>query len=340
MPTITDIANACGTSKATVSKILNNNDGKISLATRSRVLEAVQRMDYQPNSMARGLSNRRSSSIGVCTPKVPHLMSHEYYTTIIDGIVEESANLGQSVTLFNSLIYRKDDPGKLIFGDGRCDGLIVIGLTGTELLGAIQRANIPSVVLHGGVLPRGQQSIDIDNHRAGYDLTRYLVSLGHRRIAFLHGAVGAYFSEERFKGYRQAMLEAGLPFDDRLELRGRTGDMSEPHPAQVAAANLELGMTALVCDTDHVALGAIHALRDAGVSVPVDVSVAGIDGSLAGQASYPTLTTINQSLEKLGAEATRILLSRIEQSDLPAEHAIWPTELIVRKSVAPPASRV
>ncbi|HEY3332095.1 MAG TPA: LacI family DNA-binding transcriptional regulator [Capsulimonadaceae bacterium] len=336
MVTIADIASECGTSPATVSKIMNGNDRKISHLTRERVNEAVRRMGYKPNAAARGLRKQRASCIGIYMQ--PHAISTRYHGSLVDAILLEAEARGQGVMLFTSIAKAQGDPRRLMFADGRCDGILVLSTPEADLLPIVEQASIPCLCIHNGVLPGGQSSIDIDNRQAGYLLAKHLIEAGHRRIAFFHDGVNKPFSVLRFEGYRDALQSAGIPLDPRLVLDGVSNLMDGYQQALRVAADTDLGVTALLCATDVLALRAIQALRDTGKSVPSDLSVAGIDGIFDGQTSSPPLTTISQRSDKLGIEAVRLLMERIEHPDRAAAHTVWPVELVVRESVGPTAT--
>ncbi|MDR3710357.1 MAG: LacI family DNA-binding transcriptional regulator [Capsulimonadaceae bacterium] len=333
MTTISDIAKACGTSKTTVSLVMNGNDRKISREMRERVLETVKRMDYQPSALARGLSMQRAGAIGIWTPEVPHILGLQYYASIIAGIVDEAAQFGLTVTLFSATVWKRNDSSRLIFSDGRCDGLIMVGIPDFDVLDAVAKSKLPCVVLHGGRALNNVHTIDIDNIKAGYDATRYLVERGHRRIGFLHADETRAFSIDRFEGYRNALSDCGIDFDPAWSFVGNNAsEMGYEHATNIVS-DPSLALTALFCATDLLALGAIQGLRDAGVRVPADMSVIGIDGMLDGARSFPKLTTLDQSLEMLGVEAARTLMGAIENPDSEAGHTVWQVHLVERESV-------
>lgn len=336
MPTLTDIANECGTSPSTVSKVMNGNDRKISPLMRERVREAVRRTGYQPNAAARGLRKQRASCIGVYLQ--PHAISTRYHGSLVDAIQGEADALGQGVMLFTSVARRLETPRKQIFADGRCDGILVLSKPEPDLLPIIRDANVPCLCVHNGVMPGGQASIDIDNRQAGRELAQHLLNQGHRRIAFFHDARNKSFSIERCQGYRDALTAAGVSLDAALEFDSENNSTEGYQRARRIASDRSLGITTILCATDVLALRAIQALRDIGLDVPRDMSVAGIDGIQDGEVSSPTLTTISQRASELGVEAVRLLMRRIDHPEEAPKHETWPVRLVVRESVGPPAT--
>jgi DNA-binding LacI/PurR family transcriptional regulator len=271
------------------------------------------------------------------TPYVANVLNLQYYATLIGAIVEEATNFGLTVTLFNPRAVRKELPEQMVFTDRRCDGLIVVGAPNVDFVPALSKAVLPRVAVNAGEMPLGMASMDIDNRRAGYTAAEFLIRQGHRRIGFVHAGTDEAFSDHRCDGYRAAMRDAGIPVDESLIWRVYNNVAAAHEVAGHILADRESGMTAIFCATDLLALGVIQRLRDAGVRIPAELSVIGIDGLLDGTVSFPKLTTIDQQLANLGEAAVRKLVEMIDQPDLPPTHTVWPTELIIRDSVAAPA---
>jgi DNA-binding LacI/PurR family transcriptional regulator len=349
MPTIDDIAQACGTSKATVSKVLNGNDHKISAAKREEIQLTIRRMQYRPSAHARSLSKRRGNMIGVVTCRTTALFDSQYYAALLNAILDEVTARKQTLALFNGQIWVDENKSQLVFADGRCDGLIIINAPSMpELIPALLRtplpfialnsdakeSTLPFVVVNSGPMPERVHSIDIDDVNVGYTATRYLIEQGHRKIAFFHSYDQASFSQERLLGYQRAMTEASLPSDPALVFLGDSSFQSGYERARDLAANNTHGVTALCCASDIVALAAMQSLKDAGHRIPEEYSVIGVDDTPDSARSLPALTTVSQFLNLMGAHATRMLLDLIEDPSLGTQKVIWPTKLIVRESVA------
>jgi len=319
---------------------MNGNDRKISDLTRDRVMDAIRRMDYQPSALARGLRKQRTNTIGIVTPNVWHILSLSYYATLIGAILDTARDNEQTVSVFNSKVWAPDAPDRLIFADGRCDGLIVVGVWDDRLIPSLQKSRIPFVLLNGGVAPDGGFSIDIDNFAIANEITRYLIARGHSRIAYVDCGEIRDFAQQRFAGYRHALAEADLTFDSALVFDGPTLYESGYSRGRLIGSKPELGITALFCASDLLALAAIRGMQDVGVRVPRDVSVVGINGIVDGERSMPPLTTVSQSLEDLGAAAVSLLLEIIDGRGCAPRHTVWPTTLIERASVASLGDRI
>jgi DNA-binding LacI/PurR family transcriptional regulator len=353
MPTLADIAQACGTSKTTVSKVLNGDYDKVSASKREEIELAIGRMQYQPSALARNLSKRRSNMIGVVTYQTPALFTSQYYATLINAILDEATAHKQTLALFNGQIWADEKQEQLIFADGRVDGLIVInspsmeGLvpallrtkapfrTSSVIEGAPPRSTLPFVAVNSGQMPAEVSSIDIDDVEVGQTATRYLVECGHRRIAFIHYYESSLHSQARLQGYRNALVEASIPFDERLVFAGDALFQPGYNPVrQLTQQNLDV--TAIFCAFDKVALRVIQSLKDGGFCVPRDYSVVGVGDIPDAALSSPPLTTIRQFLGEMGVEATRMLLKMINDPTLKPQKRVWPTELKVRNSVSQP----
>ncbi len=334
MATIDDVARACGMAKSTVSRVINNSERNVSAKTRERVMKVVREMKYQPSAMAQGLSTQRSNMIGIVTKRMSHILTDVYYSTVIDSIVEAAADRKKAVALYSGRIWQDEDCTRVVFADGRCDGLILLMAEhDAPLTGALQAKKIPFVYVNSGVRVEGVSSVDIDNVDAGYRMTNYLIKHGHRRIACLHTGIDP-FSMDRLEGYKLALAKAGIPYDDRLNVVGfYTTDNNGYLRAQELLDNIELGITGIFAATDSLAVDAIQGIKDLGYRVPDDVSVVGINNTYDAVRCNPPLTTLSQSVESIGSESVALLLDMIQDSEIPARNVVWPTEIIVRESV-------
>jgi LacI family transcriptional regulator len=333
MPTIDDVAKACGLAKSTVSLVINNSPNKVSKKTRARVLQVVREMNFHPSAHARSLSNQRARMIGIVTKRVPHLLTDVYYSAVIDAILESATDFDQTVAVYNGRIWRDKEQTQLVFADARCDGLLLL-MAGNDqhLIEALQQRRIPFVTVNSGVRQEGVNSIDIDNVEAGYRMTRYLIDQGHRRIACLHTGVDIY-SQDRLQGYRLALEKTGLPYDEALAFAGHPELGASGYDCGRWIAERLPGVTAVFAATDRLASDAVAGLKDSGRRVPADVSVVGINDTVDARRCNPPLTTLSQSVGTLGNEALGLLLKLIEEPKSPAQHVVWPTEIVVRESV-------
>jgi len=330
--TVTDVAREAGVSSATVSRVLNR-PYLVRESTRERVLKAMEACGYVTNALARGLSSRRSSTVGIIIP------------TITNPIFASSTGGAQSVfqshdyTLFmGATDYDRVQEARLIrsFMEQQVDGLI---LTGYErdpgLYEDLLRRNFPFIVTWTTVENKSVPFIGFDNHRAAYRMTDHLIDLGHRRIGMICGETAlSDRAKQRLEGYRQCLKERGIPFAQDLVIR-RPYTFVDGKEAVWRMLALSPPPTAIFCANDILAIGAAHGIQEHGLDVPADVSVAGFDD--LGFASYisPPLTTVRVPAREMGQRAAEALLKAIGEGGPVSARYVLDTDIIIRESTAP-----
>ncbi|MDT0631013.1 LacI family DNA-binding transcriptional regulator [Rubrivirga sp. S365] len=320
-----EVARQAGVSVATVSRALNAS-GPVGEETRRRILETAERLRYVPNRTARNLKRVATETIGVLLPD----LYGGFYSEVIRG-AERAARAARYHTLLASA---HDGLPELVRAlrtlVGRVDGLVVMS---PDIEADVLRKNLPPglpVVVLGGAVA-GHGSVAIDNAAAAEAVTRHLAGLGHRRIALVSGPAPNADARARRDGYRRALAEADLAPDPVLEL---AGDFTEASGRAAAASFLALSPrpTALFCANDAMAVGALQALRDAGLRVPADVALAGFDDIPLARYVTPALTTAHVPIDEMGSQAIDAVL-RAVRGDAPAPPAVTlPTRLVVRES--------
>lgn len=331
MPTIKDIALACGVSTATVSQVLHNGRRPVHPLTRERVIQVARALDYYPNAVAQGLARKRMNTIGLV------FLHHEnaeqtnpYLIMILNGVLNVSARRRQNTMLFTVKDWEAAENLPEI-GSGRCDGvLLLVPPTVCALPERLQRRKVPFVIVNAPSDLQDVSSVDTDNIAAARTMTEHLLQLGHRRIAFVRGAYDLQFSfvHERHEGYRQAMMAAGV-YD---LARGN----SEYEDAVTFNSSVSGGPTAFFCCHDAGALKLMENYQRRGIRVPEDVSIVGFDDISEARASQPSLTTMRQPAAQIGEDAAEKLLSLLDGSTEPSHREVLSAELIVRQSSAPP----
>lgn len=331
---IKDIARAANVSYSTVSRALRNSD-LVKPETRARVSRWAQKLNYTTNSIARGLVTRQSRTVGLVVTTI----ADPFLGEVVDGIEKIALERGYSVLLCNG----HSDPERELsiirsFQERRVDGVLVIATRMASLyLDRLCKLEVPIVLINNLNPLDGKQeiySIAIDNFRASRTAVDHVISLGHRRIAYIADEKGDQSNCDRMAGYRSALLEAGITFDSRLVKQG------DGTPAGGAAAMTQLlaeqgrSWSAVFCYNDLTAVGALKTLREASLHVPRDVSVLGFDDiSLS---SYVNLTTVRQPKFQMGGLATEMILKRIEGRGIVTSVTV-PGELIIRGTTAAPA---
>jgi LacI family transcriptional regulator len=326
--TIVDVAREAGVSYATVSRVINNK-GYINPETRARVMLAVTKLGYVVNQQARSLAGGRSQVVGLVVPGV----DNAYIGEIIRGIDEELAKQSYDLMLYTTHRRKtRESTYVATLTQGLADGLLlVLPRTPGTYLDTLRRRSFPYVLIdHQGIDDTGP-SVGATNRRGGYEATRYLIELGHRRIGFITGNLDMRCSTDRMDGYHAALAEYGIHADPALIYEGDFLQPSGYAGARELLALPELP-TAIFASNDVSAFGVMEAARDRGLRIPEDISIVGFDDIPQASHVNPTLTTVRQPLEQMGHLATRMLLETIRDRARLAERIELPTELIIRGS--------
>jgi LacI family transcriptional regulator len=331
--TIADVAARAGVGAGTVSRVLNESP-RVSAATRARVLAAIEALDYRPNPLAQGLSRGRCQTLGAVVPFFTHASAVERLRGVVSGLDGSRYDL----VLFNveSPVHRDEHLASLTRRD-RADGLLVVSLPAPPAeIDRLLRAGMPIVALD--TRAPGVPAVVTDDVEGGRIATRHLLSLGHERIAFIGDALDNPFgftsSPDRERGYRQSLVEAGLPVVGDLvrhgpHVRADARDLTD----QLLA--LRSRPTAVFAASDTQALGVLEAARAAGLDVPRDLSVVGFDDVEV--SSYAGLTTVRQPLFESGRLAVELLLAAVAGDHPPPPDVNeLDLELVVRSTTAPP----
>ena len=328
-------------SQTTVSLVLNNSPSAKSIPqeTRNRVIEAAERLNYRPNYFARSLRQSRSMSVGVLAPD----LSEGYFTQVMSGVVEEltSAHYFYFTACHDwkrELIEKY--PQMLV--ERSVDGFLLLNTAADDIA-----VPVPVVAISAHIAVENVTNIILDHHRAAELALTHLYELGHRRIAFIRGPHAIPDSEFRWEGIQQVAREIDLKLDPALTVRIDAASWSMEtgyHPMapeigykpMQALLDKTRDFTAIFCFNDIAAIGAIRALKDAGLTVPGDVSVVGFDDIQSAAYSTPSLTTVRQPLREMGKRGARVLLDRIadREKEYPGEIVMAP-ELVIRESTGP-----
>jgi LacI family transcriptional regulator len=326
--TIKEVAREAGVSVATVSRVFSGK-GPVREETRQRVLDVAGRLQYVPHAGARGLITNTTGALGVLLPD----LYGEFFSEVIRGIDLTARRSGFHLLVSSSHSDRSEVEAVLRALWGRVDGLIVMSPEAdAQALQANLPASLPVVLLNCRVEGSAFSSINIDNYGGALAMTRHLLSLGHRRIAFVQGALGNQDALERLRGYRDAMRTYGGERSEDLEI---AGDFSEESGHRAGGALLALSPrpTAVFAANDAMAVGLLSALQEAGVRVPGDVAVVGFDDIPVVRFLTPPLSTVRVGIAELGALALERLLAAVEEGDgFERQHEVQPTTLMIRGS--------
>lgn len=327
--TISQIAELAGVSKTTVSRVLNNKDD-IREETRKHVRDVIREYNYRPNSAARTINNRATKTIGLVIPyEADYVLSNPFYYDVIRGIAVEADSKNYHILL----MYSPNGSYLKTVLEKRIDGLLLISLGSqhVDLLEELIKTDIPLVSLSKVPGYATVPTISADDYRGAELAVEYLVSQGHRRIAFLNGPRSLASNRERLKAYNSVLVRNGITFRDELVLER---EVSVENGLLAMEELLQIkDLSAVFVSGDLMAIGAIDAVRRNGKRVPEDISVVGYDNIPMSEHLSPALTTIDQFGYKKGRLATRTLISKLEGEEIQIQQYIQP-ELVVRKSTA------
>lgn len=327
--TIGDISKHLNLSISTVSKALNGYPD-VSEQTRSLVIQKAREMGYEPSASARNLRRGRTDKIGLL---INHSLSYisEYLAEVIAGAAYCAEQNGMNITLYTSTVHHPD--GLLrICRSGEIDGALLLWANPDEdMLQQLDDENMPYVLFGRRVSYPDASFVAPDNYDGAYKLTQHLIEQGHTRIGFMARTLHGLTHEDRFNGYCQALKDANIHGDPSLIV----DTVIEPDSGYKAALKLlalDNPPTAIFAFYDLMAVDALRALHDKGISVPDDVAIVGYDGLFSSLITTPQITTVKQPLEDMGREAIKLLLNRIENPDMPPDRITYPVKMFVRGS--------
>jgi LacI family transcriptional regulator len=328
MPTIHDVAKLAGVAPITVSRVINNS-GYASAETRRRVEEAAAELGYVPNRMASGLRTKRSNTLALVLTDI----TNPFFTTVARGVADVANEAGYTVTYCNTDENAEKEKRYLdLLIQQQVDGILLVPAQGTaDMVEYVQKHDTPVVVLDRRLAESKTDVVRCDSEGGAYQLIRLLLDLGHERIALLGGPEGASTADDRKAGYQRAMAEAGHDVAD-LELCGSFTQESGYKMAQVTLAQTPRP-TALFAANNFIAIGALKALLDSGLSVPQDMALVGFDDLPPALVIFPFLTVASQPAYEMAQKGAELLLARMGGAKPEGyQEIVLPTELIVRRS--------
>lgn len=338
--TLSDVAATVGVAPMTVSRVINGN-GYVSEETREKVMEAVRKMNYRRNGLARNLKRQRTETVGLVIGDISNPYSTELANAVRESLSARGYNLficisehsaKEDITAFDSLV------------DHNVDGLIVATRSnkeGNERLAEIAASNVPIVLIGRDFQHAAVDSVSADNFTGGFEATQHLIDLGHKRIGFIGAAFENRGNLKRLQGYLAALTKHDIPVDERLITGRRESQFDSPgystetigYEGMRRLLSLPSPPTAVFARNDFTAVGAMTAAKEAGLKIPQDVAIVGFDDTPMAQHTVPPLTTVRQPMKLQGQLAAELLLKRIGDSEiLDVETRILDCELIVRES--------
>lgn len=325
--TIEDVARLAGVSIATVSRVVNGKSPVVP-ETAQRVMEAIRELNYVPRAAARILASKRTNTLGLIVPEI----SGEFFAPMLRGIEATAGEAGFDL-LIHTTSYRKPEMRRHTLGEHNTDGLLVF--IGSMEMAELERLNsigFPVVFLHQ-TAPEGLNIpiVTVENKKGAMLAVEHLIEVhGCCRILYLNGPEDNEDAGWRERGYRMALEKHGIPFDPALLV---PGDFSSRRSAQTIHEVLQSGLQfdSIFSGDDMAGVGALSALREAGLRVPQDVKLVGFDDIPLARHLTPPLTTIHAPTEEVGRIATDLLVRLVRRETVEAQ-VLLPTELTIRQS--------
>lgn len=346
MVTIKEIAQECNVSAATVSNVLNGK-ANVGAQTRERILEVIEKRDYQPDYLARGLRKRKSNTIGVIAEDINQFST----PAILEGIMRHCEQAGYQTMIQNLRLYARwgekwfDDES--IYRDTletavqkllaiKADGLLYVAGHARYIRYFADHIVIPTVMVYAFSQSPDVPCVVNDDEKGGYDMMRYLLSMGHRRIGILAGREDNLHTVRRLQGCRTALLEAGITYAPQLV---RYGNWERESGRQMAESLLcaQRDVTAVFCMNDKMAGGVYDYCREQGIRVGEDISVVGYDNRIFADYCSPPITTMEIDLYEIGNRGAQMLIENLQSEDERKKEVLLeekiPGRLIERESV-------
>lgn len=325
-PTIRDVARQAGVSHQTVSRVINGSDDVLP-ETRALVEGVIEKLGYRPNAIARSMARGQTHTLACISPN----LTDYTFASVIEGAETEARQ--HDYFLLSSSAADPEAFRKLVdelVNHRRVDGLIIINPYIDERFKHIPQ-NFPVVFV--GALSHGEaiSSVCLDDENVAYEATKHLLSLGHKNVAMVTGPMEEDCSQDRAKGYRRAMQDAGLAVDESMIIEG-DWSASSGKDALISLAARDQAPTAIFAQNDRMAMGILRAARDMDIEIPSRLAVIGVDDMPLSSYFDPPLTTMRQDMPLIGQQATRILLDIIQKKNTSTRAIKLSAQLIVRQS--------
>lgn len=330
MPTIHDVAKKAGVAPITVSRVVNNS-GYVSDTVRAKVNSAIDELGYVPNIIARSLRSKRTNTIALVVTDI----TNPFFNILVRGVEDAAFEVGFNVIICNTDESQEQEENYIqLLLQKQVDGILLVPAdTYSESIQFIQKRKTPLVIVDRCVEGGGVDIVRGDSEGGAYQLTKFLIDLGHKRITLMSGPEQVSTSIDRVNGYKKAMLEYGL--DDYIDFF--YGKYSQESGANITRKvfSRSIKPTAIFGGNNLVSIGSMSALREMGYKIPDDVAVVSFDDIPENLSYFPFMTVIAQPPYEIGQKATQVLISRIKDGDeshQEFQEIVFPVELIVRES--------
>ncbi len=324
--TIYDVAHEARVSMATVSRVVNGNPN-VKPSTRKKVLDAIEKLDYRPNAVARGLASKKTTTVGVIIPDI----SSVFFAELARGIEDIATMYNYNIILCNS-DESKEKEIRLLDALLRkqVDGIVFMGSCVTkEHVVEFKRSPVPIVLAATIEEDQTMPSVNINYEQAAYEAVKFLVKKGHTSIGCVLGLMSDPVGQLKLQGYKRALQEASIVSDEQLIFEG---DYTYDSGLEAYEKLSELQPTAIFVTTDEMALGVVHSAQDNGVHVPEQLEVIGFDNTRLAMMVRPKLSTVAQPMYDIGAVAMRLLTKYMNKEAVKNHIVVLPYRIEYRQS--------
>jgi LacI family transcriptional regulator len=331
IPKLAEVARAAGVSRMTASRALNNRPG-VSRPVREEILRLAGEMGYSVNLTAQKLASRRNRILALVAVQ----MHSPYVSEVVVGAVRAARMAGYEMLLYSLLDPDEQLPATVTQVIGQiAQGVIALLPYTHDYFGALRAAGVPLITVESSVELTEFPTIATDGYNGARDAMRHLMALGHRRIGYITGNERMASAVQRRRGYENGLTERGIRLDRTLIARG---DYTQPSGIEAARRLLTLRHppTAIFSGNDVQALATMAVASEIGLRIPEDLSVVGFDDIPQASQVHPPLTTVRQPMQQMGRSAVNTLLAMLAGIEVASPVLTLPTELVVRKSTAPP----
>jgi LacI family transcriptional regulator len=330
MATIYEVSELAGVSLATVSRVVNNSD-KVAARTREKVEAAMRELGYRPNSIAQSLASNRSNSVGILVPE----LHGPFFGAMLSNIEDELRAAGKHVIITAGHSDEETEKESIEFlTSRRCDALILhVYAISNEYIESLRDRSVTIVIIGRDIPGMEKDCISLDDEYGSYLATRHLIEMGHRDLACIAGPLWKSDGQQRLAGYKRALQEYGINYDERLMAEGDYEE-SSGRQAMKRLLQQDVSFSGLVCANDEMAAGAIVIARERGMTIPDDLSVIGFDNVFFTTYMHPQLSSVDYPIDIMGRMAARCVLRDVYGiKDLSIKNRFDP-ELVRRASTA------
>ncbi len=329
MATIYEVSKLAGVSLATVSRVMNNN-ASVSKKTKQKVLDAMNELGYRPNSIARSLASSRSDSVGILVSE----LHGPFFGQMMAGIESELRAAGKHVIITTGHSEEEKEKDGIEFLISRnCDAIIAhVEAVSDEYLIKLSAGKIPIYLMSRYVEELKDNCISLDNELGGYLATKAVIENGHKNIAYIAGPQFKADASNRLLGHQRALKEFNVPFNENLFYIGDFKETGGSDGLKHFIDNL-YEFSAVVCANDEMASGAMKYAREHGFHLPQGLSIIGFDNVIFANYLYPTLTTIDNPVARMGHMAAKLVLKDIYRQKKIEINRIFEPSLILRDSL-------